>query len=62
VHIIEAIINSTAKRIAISVFSNQREASKQSYVASIRHSFDGTDKELFFYESNSHPLGKLNQP
>lgn len=58
-HIIEAIKNSSINKIAISVYTNQKNTSKDSFIAKIRENFDGSGKDLYFYESATHPLGNL---
>lgn len=58
-HIIEAIKTSSVKSVAISVFSGLNDTQKMSFVARINEEFDGSNKNILFYESSSHPFGSI---
>lgn len=55
-HILKALKASPLKRIAISVYSGLGVEHKKSFASCIRAYFAGTDKDLYFFESSTHPL------
>lgn len=57
-HIIDAINQSPLKRIAISVWPHQNQASILSFKSRLHQEL--TDKELYFFNSETHPMGSPN--
>lgn len=55
-HILNAIKLSPIKKIAISVYSGQKQEYKNVFTSNIKAFFADSDKKLFFFESESHPL------
>lgn len=58
-HILKALKASPLKKIAISVYSGLRVEDKLSFASYIVAYFAGTDKDLYFFESKTHPLSLL---
>ncbi len=55
-HIIDAIRQSDNKRIAVSVFFGLNLSEKRLFMGRIRSLFSDQDREIDFYESNTHPF------
>lgn len=55
-HILSAIKSSTVRKLAISVFSGMPQEDKNVFVSNITAFFAGTEIELYFFESDTHPL------
>lgn len=58
-HVLKALKASSSKRIAISIYSGLGFEEKLAFASNITAYFAGTDKELYFFESNTHPLSLL---
>lgn len=58
-HILKALKASPLKKIAISVYSGLGVEDKLSFASIVVAYFAGTDKELYFFESKTHPLSLL---
>lgn len=61
-HIIEAIKGSKLDAVLISIYSKYSQVKKNYHISRMEKSFEGSNKKLFFYESDSHPFGKLVWP
>lgn len=57
-HIVSAIKASTNSTVAISVFSGLGEPSKKMFVDRINALFADSNKEIIFFESNTHPFSQ----
>ena len=58
-HIINALKASSINKIAISVFSGMHEKAKIAFTANISNYFAGTEKNIVFFESDTHPLAQV---
>lgn len=59
-HILSALKKSPIEKLAFSVFSGMNSAEKNVFASNITAYFSGSDKELYFFESASHPLSLNN--
>ena len=55
-HILSALNKSPMEKLAFSVFSGMRNEEKEAFASNIRAYFSGTNKDLHFFESATHPL------
>lgn len=55
-HILSALKKSPMEKLAFSVFSGMRDEEKEAFASNLRAYFSSTDKELYFFESTTHPL------
>lgn len=58
-HIIDALKESSAEKIAISVHCGMEISDKNLFVAKINKQFRGCGKNIYFFDSSTHPLGKI---
>nr|WP_321269614.1 DUF4917 family protein [uncultured Tolumonas sp.] len=58
-HILKAIKSSSISRLAVSVFSGMQHEDKIVFVSKINAFFAGSDIEVHFFESNTHPLSMV---
>lgn len=59
-HILSAIKKSPMEKIAFSVFSCMGLEQKKAFASNIRAYFSNTNKDLYFFESATHPLSTEN--
>ena len=57
-HIIDAIRNSQVNKIAISIFSGLTQFQKNYFKSYVEEKFSDEKKEIYFFESDSHPLSQ----
>lgn len=55
-HILLALKKAPMEKLAFSVFSGMGTEQKEAFASNIRAYFSNTDKELYFFESATHPL------
>lgn len=55
-HILSALKKAPMEKLAFSVFSGLGAEQKEAFASNIRVYFSNTDKELHFFESDTHPL------
>lgn len=58
-HILSALKKASMKKLAFSVFSDMGEEEKEAFASNIRAYFSNTDKQLYFFESATHPLSHV---
>lgn len=59
-HILSALKKSPMENLAFSVFSGMETEEKEAFASNIRAYFSNTNKELYFFESDTHPLSIEN--
>ncbi|EEX39681.1 DUF4917 family protein [Vibrio furnissii] len=58
-HILSALKENNAEKIAISVFTGMEEKDKSKFINEVQTYFHGSKKEIVFFDSSSHPLGQV---
>lgn len=59
-HILSALKENNAEKIAISVFTGMKDKDKSKFINEVQTYFHGSKKEVVFFDSSSHPLGQVN--
>lgn len=59
-HILSALKENNAEKIAISVFTGMEDKDKSKFINEVQTYFHSSKKEIVFFDSSSHPLGQVN--